>query len=248
MAEASLVVMNTPKAAAAMATKWPGAEVISVMNGWDDEPIPKSPWPSQFRVVYAGSIYIDRSPQPLFRAVAEAVQRLGATPADFQVRLIGSVGMFGTTSVMELAREEGVAEYVQVLPAMPRNDVLQQYSEAAILLSLPQDTQLAIPSKVFEHIRQPAWVLAQSARDSATGDVLNGTSAFVVEPHDSEAITEILVRCYGEFRAGRRPEPIAVEGRFSRASEGARLFEAFEALVAGKGKPRVSPAGPQVRA
>jgi hypothetical protein len=112
------------------------------------------------------------------------------------------VDQFGGNSVIQLAREEGVGDYVKVLPAIPRQEVLQEYSEAAILLSLPQDTQLAIPSKVFEHVRQPCWVMAQTAADSATGEVLHGTSAFVVDPSDSAATADILVQWYGEFRAG----------------------------------------------
>lgn len=231
VADADLIVMNTPRAAAAMQAKWPQNQMLSVMNGWDAEALPRSPWPEQFRVVYAGAIYIDRTPQPFFRAVASAVRQLGVGPGEFEVRLIGSVGAFGGRSVADLAAEDGIGDYIRVLPAMPRREILGEYSQAAMLLSLPQDNQLAIPSKIFEYIRQPCWVLAQTTPDSATGDLLRGTSAFVVAPDDVARTTEILVRCFGEFRAGHRPEPIAQAGKFSRASEGAKLFEALGSLV-----------------
>jgi hypothetical protein len=231
VAQADLVVMNTPLAAAEMQAKWPRSRVMAVMNGWDEEPLPSSPWPDQFRVVYAGSIYIDRTPQPFFRAVAGAVRHLGIGPEEFQVRLIGTVEAFGGQSVAGLAAAEGIGEYLRVIPTMPRRETLREYSQAAVLLSLPQDSHLAIPSKVFEYLRQPCWVIAQTTPDSATGEVLRGTSAFVVSPDDVERTQEILVRCFEEFQAGRRPEPIAREGRFSRAAEGAKLFTALESLV-----------------
>ena len=231
VAQADLIVMNTPLAAAAMQTKWPRSRVLAVMNGWDEEALPCSPWPEQFRIVYAGTIYIDRTPQPFFRAVAGAVRQLGVGPGDFEVRLIGAVEEFGGRSVAGLAAEEGVGDYVRVLPTMPRREVLGEYAQAAMLLTLPQDSHLAIPSKVFEYLRQPCWVLAQTAPQSATGEVLRDTSAFVVAPDDVERTRNILVRCFEEFRAGRRPEPIARDGRFSRAAQGAKLFAALESLL-----------------
>ncbi|HEV8356812.1 MAG TPA: hypothetical protein VGQ17_08630 [Gemmatimonadales bacterium] len=229
--QADLIVMNTPLAAAEMQAKWPGRRVLAVMNGWDEEALPCSDWPDQFRVIYAGSIYIDRTPRPFFQAVAGAVRQLGIGPEEFEVRLIGEVEEFGGQSVAGLAAAEGIGDYVRVLPTMPRRETLREYSEAAMLLSLPQDSHLAIPSKVFEYLRQPCWVLAQTTPDSATGEVLRDTSAFVVAPDDVARTREILVRCFEEFRTGRRPEPIARDGRFSRAAEAARLFTALESLV-----------------
>jgi hypothetical protein len=225
--EAGLIVMNTPIAAEAMSAKWPSARVMSVYNGWDDEPLTTLPWPKQFRVLYAGSIYIDRTPGPLFQAVARVVNQLNLTPADFEVRIIGSVP---GALLDSLAREAGIGGFVNVIPPMPRKQVLQEYAEAAVLLSLPQDSYFAIPSKVFEYMRQPCWIVAQTEGRSATGDVLAGTSAFVVNPGETDRLAEILSNCYREFRAGRRPAPIAQHGRFSRRTEGERFMTALEEL------------------
>ena len=51
---------------------WPGRRVLSILNGWDEEPLPVRPWPSQFRIVFAGSIYLDRTPRPFFRSLVSA--------------------------------------------------------------------------------------------------------------------------------------------------------------------------------
>ncbi|MGQ0702390.1 MAG: hypothetical protein ACT4PM_04565 [Gemmatimonadales bacterium] len=231
VARADLIVMNTPLAASAMRTKWPQRRVMAVLNGWDEEALPRLPWPEQFRVVYAGTIYIDRSPRPLFRAVSEVVRRLHLSPQDFGVRLIGAVESFGRESVRSLAEDEGAGDYIQILPPMPRQEILKEYAQAAVLLSLPQDSYYAVPSKVYEYMQQPCWLLAQTTPDSATGGVLRDTTAHIVLPDDVAGMTEILLRCYEAFRSGRRPDPIARDGRFSRASEGAKLMAALESLV-----------------
>ncbi len=230
---AGLVVMNTPKAAAEMQTRWPGVSVISVMNGWDDEPLPRAEWPAQFRIVFAGAIYIDRSPRPLFRAIARAVRELGVTPEEFEVRFIGSVATYGGAPIGQIAEEEGAGGFVQVLSSMPRQQVLHEYAQAAVLLSLPQDSHTAIPSKVFEYMRQPCWILAQNEQDSATGELLRGTSAGIVDPDDVVNTAAFLVGCYRAFRAGRRPLPAAMDDRASRVVEGSRLFRALGELIGG---------------
>lgn len=228
---ADLVIMNTPSAARAMEARWPGKQIMSAMNGWDDEPLPSAPWPDQFRIVYAGTVHIDRDPRPLFKAVARAVERLGLGPDDLQIRLVGSVASYAGMSVTSLAALEGIAPFVEVLPPASRAAVLEEYARAAMLVSLPQDTPLSVPSKVFEYIRHPSWVLAQATPHSATADLLAGTSAFVVPAEQVEATADLLVRCYQEFRAGRRPEPVAPQTRASRAEEGGRIFDALQGLV-----------------
>ncbi len=229
---AQLVVMNTPKAAERMQRAYPAATVISAMNGWDPEAVPEAPWPAQFRIVFAGAIYLDRSPQPLFRALARAVRRLGLAPADLEVRLIGLADESARAPVAAMAAAEGVGDFVRLLPPAPRREVLREYAEAAVLLSLPQDSDMAIPSKVFEYAQYPAWTLAQAERDSATGMALEGTGAYTIPPEDVDSTAAMLVECYEAFRAGRRPAPIARSGRLGRRGEAAKVFAALDRLAA----------------
>lgn len=235
--DASLVVMNTPNAARAMQQAWPRARIISVLNGWDKEPLPRLPWPPEFRIVYAGSIYLDRTPRPLFRAVARVSRELGLGPEKIQIRLIGNVEAFGRESVTAIAAQEGVPEYLRVIPPLSRREVLEEYAQAAVLVSLPQDSNYAIPSKLFEYMCHPCWIVAQSAEDSAVGQLLKKSGAFLTSPEDSDGLAQTLLSWYQEFLAGRRPEPSvgdtsAADAPFSRAAEGAKLMAALESLLA----------------
>jgi hypothetical protein len=228
--------MNTPGAAAAMKDRWPAANVISVMNGWDSEEMPEADWSGQFRVVYAGVIYLDRNPRPFFQAARTVIERMGLTPEQFEIRLIGDVNAHEGTDVRQMAREEAVDQFVRMMPAMPRREVLKEYAEAALLLSLPQDSELALPSKVFEYMRFPAWILAQSGPRSATGSVVQDSGGYAIEPTDMDGTVQALTHCITEFKAGRRPAPIAVDGRYSRSSEAEKLFSALHTLSS-TGKP-----------
>jgi len=60
--------------------------------------------------------------------------------------------------VMELARQEGVEAFARYHPPGPRSAAARLLASATMLVSLPQDTETAIPSKIFEYSRFDAWL------------------------------------------------------------------------------------------
>jgi hypothetical protein len=94
---------------------------------------------------------------------------------------------------------------------------------------LPQDSDMAIPSKVFEYLRYPAWVLAMAESDSATGRVLRDTPAAVVSAADVDGLAAQLADWLDQFEGGERPEPAASSAtELSRHAQADRLFDRLE--------------------
>ena len=92
---------------------------------------------------------------------------------------------------------------------------------------------MAIPSKVFEYLRYPAWLLALARTSSATAQVLRGSGADVVAPDDVRALEGVLKARYREHVAGGQPDPIAArKEHLSRRAQAARMFDAIEATLA----------------
>jgi glycosyltransferase involved in cell wall biosynthesis len=228
---AALLVMNTPTAAEVMASAYPGKRVVSVLNGYDEEAMPPIPPRERFVVAYAGSIYLDRDPRLVFRAAARVVRDLGLTPATFGFEFIGSAGSYGGASLEDIAAEEGIAGFVRVGPERPRAEAMAFLARASVLLSLPQETGFAIPSKVYEYLRFPAWVLALTDSGSATDRVLAGTGADVVRPNDVDGMAEVLRRRYESFAKGEMPQPIARDPRLSRRYQAGVLLHAIAELT-----------------
>src|SRR5205807_380840 len=198
VARASLIVANTEPHADALRRAYPAAaeRVIAVPNGCDDEPIPAPAGRTRFLVAYAGTIYLDRDPRPLFRAAARLVQALHLTPRDFGIELMGEVAEFDGMPLDQLARAEGVAEFVELYPPAPRAEALQFLARAAVLIVLPQDSSLAVPAKVYEYLEFDAWLLALAEPGSAVERLLRGSGADVAAPSDDGAIAAILRRRY----------------------------------------------------
>ncbi|MEO8139091.1 MAG: glycosyltransferase, partial [Gemmatimonadota bacterium] len=105
---ANLVVMNTDVARDRMRALYPGkaADILTVMNGYDEEPLPPPTESGAFVVAYAGAIYLDRSPTSLFRAAARVVREKQLSADEFRIELMGSVHNFNGVPIAEIAARE----------------------------------------------------------------------------------------------------------------------------------------------
>ena len=229
VAAATLIVTNTEPSRDGMRAVYPAqaGRIIAVMNGYDTDPLPPSRHDDRFVAAYAGSIYLDRDPRPLFRAAARVIATHQLTPAQFGLAFIGNVDSYGGVPLRQMAVEEGIASYVETGPSRPRAAAMEFLAGATMLVSLPQDSDLAIPSKVFEYARFHAWLLALASRESATGRALSGTDAHVVEPSDEEGIAAALEQRWLAFAAGQRPGRLLGSEPLSRERQAAILFDAL---------------------
>ncbi len=230
---ASLVVVNTEPHREALARSYPESRdrIIAVLNGYDDDPLPPPRHNARFTVAYAGTIYLDRDPGPLFAAAAAVVRELDLTPAEFGIELMGSVQEFDGASIHTIAQEVGLTDFVHTRPPGTRAEALDFLAEATMLVSLPQDSDLAIPSKVFEYMRYEAWVLALAERGSATEEVLRDSGADVVGPTDVAGLSKALRARILQHRAGERPPGLRGVDRYNRREQAKALFDRLDALV-----------------
>jgi glycosyltransferase involved in cell wall biosynthesis len=229
--EAALVAANTDVVRMAMMEAYPQARdrILTVMNGFDDDPLPATRHGSQFIVAYAGTIYVDRDPTCLFRAARQVIEELNLSPAQFALKFMGANDR--NVSLPEMAAAEGIAEFVHAAGPRPRAQALEFLSHATMLVSLPQNWDMSIPAKLFEYARFDAWLLALAEQNSATALVLRGTDADVVSPGDTRAIAAVLHRRYEQYVTGVRPRRIATDVRLSRRYQAQHLLDAIERCV-----------------
>jgi glycosyltransferase involved in cell wall biosynthesis len=232
---ASLVVANTEQARRALSAQYPYAasRIIAVMNGMDDDPVPRSAHGSKFIIVYAGTVYVHADLRNLFRAARRVITELSLAPDAFGIELIGEFDTPMGVPASAIARAEDIASYVSVTGFRPHAEVMQRLANAALLVTLPGFNALAtIPAKVFECLRFDAWLLALADPGSATDLLLQGTEANVVRTSDVEGIAGVLrARVEAYVRCGVRPTRLATSGQFSRAHQAKILLDAIERVV-----------------
>lgn len=228
VAQASLIVANTETAHEALAAAYPSAveRIITVMNGSDADPIPPSGPGRRFTIAYAGTIYSERGPRNLFRAAARVIRALELSPSDFGIEFLGADP---PASVIDIAREEGVAEFVSAQPTRPYHEALDFLARATMLVVFDAD-MITIPAKVFECVRFEAWLLVLSERDSATERLLRGSEADVLPPEGVSDIAAVIRRRYADFRRGVRPARAVRDDRFSRRRQAGILLDRITRL------------------
>ena len=230
---ATLIVTNTDVARKQMAATYPtrAPDVVTVMNGADDELLPPPRQSARFVVAHAGTIYLDRDPRALFVAAGRLIRELSLSPDDFGLEFIGELEAVGGFPIEQTARAEGIGSFVHTGPSRSHAGALEFMAEATMLLTMSGTNMAAIPAKTFECIRFQAWVLALSEPGSATDALLNGSGADVASPTDIDGILEILRNRFLQHRAGVLPDPIARDERLSRRYQAGVFFEALEARV-----------------
>lgn len=227
-----LAVMNTDRATRAMRARHPDLAVVTVPNGFNGAAPTARHDASRFLMIFAGNIYLDRDPRPLLRAVARVARELALTAETFTLRFIGNELAYGGRPVTALAADAGVPDgVVEARDAVPRAVLFEDMAAAAMLVNLPQGAQLCVPSKVYEYLHFPAWVLGLEPAGSATHDVLQAVGADLARPDDEEAIATHLRARVLAYRAGTRPAPLAAPDEYSSPVEGHRFFDAVDAHV-----------------
>jgi glycosyltransferase involved in cell wall biosynthesis len=232
--DAAVVSMNTDASRDAMQARYPEAadRIITVRNGCDDDPLPPGKPDDRFTIRFAGEIYIDRDPRLLFRAAARVVKEFSLTPEMFALLFIGDVSRFQGQPLEDIAREEGlIGGFVETGPYRPRDAALEFLASGSMLLSLPQDSRLAVPAKIYEYLRFDAWLLILADEPSATARVLRETDADVIAPQDVDGIARVIRHRYQQFARGERPRAVGADGRFDRSVQANVLLHRIAAAV-----------------
>ncbi len=240
---ARLIVMNTEPAREALAARYPERrdDIVAIPNACDDNELPHVERGSRLRVAYAGSIYLDRTPDALFAAVARLVSEERLAPEELAIEFMGHIEDIDGETLPDIARRHGIADFVQLHPPRPFAEAERFLAGAGVLLSLPQDSHLAIPSKVYEYMRHSGRMLVMAEEGSATERLLRGSEAHVVDPLDVEALLSVLREALADHRAGRVPRPLAVDARYSRRARAAELFAQIDRRLGVPGPPASAP-------
>ena len=233
IARAALVIANTEPARAALVEEHPEARsrILTVMNGTDDNPLPPHRDRGRFLIGYAGTIYLDRDPQMLFRAAARVIADEKLTPGQFGIGILGRFAAEERIPMFGMAVQEGIGNFVTVEPPRPHRAALEFLSGATMLVVFPGNNLLALPAKVFEYIRFDSWLLAIGEPESAIAQLLRSTTADVVAPR-VDALASAIAARYHDYVAGVRPVRVARDDRFSRKAQARILLDAIARLTA----------------
>ena len=188
----------------------------------------------KFLIIYAGKFYIERDPQPLFRALKILIDSGVITREQIQVDLVGWCATSEGRSVREMAVECEVSDCVNILGPRSRPETLRRMTEADLLLLLAERYVIQIPGKTYEYLRAGRPILALTPEGALANLLRRIGGGLVVNPNDAAgvlaAVRESVLR-WKEGRANHVADPRAIAG-FDRRALAGRLTELFDRLSA----------------
>jgi glycosyltransferase involved in cell wall biosynthesis len=184
---------------------------------------------ASFVITYAGTLYMKRSPLPVFRALRALIDAGDIAREHLRIELLGDCGVANGRRVAEMAAECGIEDAVYITGRMSRRDALRRIAQSDLLLLLAEDLTLQIPGKTYEYLRAGRPILALTSRGAVADLLRRIDGAAVIDPTDARHITAFLRQAYRDWRDGREarhPEPAVVAG-FDRRVLAGRFADLF---------------------
>jgi glycosyltransferase involved in cell wall biosynthesis len=176
---ADLVVFNVKRLRDAYRDRYasvPAAKFAYIPNGIAPEANSVATKDDVFTISYTGSLYVGRSPEPVFAAVARLIDQ-GTLPANaVRLRLIGQCDSIDGVSTQTIARRHGLDAVVEVQGQVPHAEAFEIIRRSHLALLLAPNLPFQIPAKVYDYLGAGTRVLAV-AEDGGTADLLRETGA-----------------------------------------------------------------------
>jgi len=185
-----------------------GEKVVVIYNGFDADdynslPVERAfPDDGVFRIVYTGSIYQKRQdPTLLFRVLKNLANSNIVSSHDVKVVFCGN-----NADVSVIAEKEGVADFVEYLGFLKRDEALHMQRDASVLLLLEFESEEykgVLTGKLFEYLYAGPiiWAVGVST-DSSIGRILDETKRGVAFGSDAVLLQDELLAALSCRNAG----------------------------------------------
>ena len=189
----------------------------------------------KFVITYAGQLYWERSPLPLFRALRALADAGGIELARVRVDLVGWCDVARGRRVTEMAADCGIGDCINVKGPLSRTETVRKLARSDLLLLLAEGLTLQIPGKTYEYLRARRPILALTS-EGALAELLRETGgAWVVDPADDNGIVAAVREAYRVWNDGLllpTANPALVSG-FDRRLLAGRFADLFDRGISG---------------
>jgi glycosyltransferase involved in cell wall biosynthesis len=199
---ADAVILNTPSLCDEFAAYYGprlATKFHTVTNGYDAEqlaPFLRSQPKTSPRLVltHAGSLYRQRDPRPLVRALASAIAN-GRIAADgIALNFVGTVSP--QFQLAETIAELDLASAVRMTPPVSHERCMEYLAESDVLIVIQPGTSLQVPVKLYEYLPFRKPILALAPKGAISTIVEPAGLGVVVDPEDVDGIEDALCELY----------------------------------------------------
>jgi glycosyltransferase involved in cell wall biosynthesis len=212
-----------------------------ILNGYDEDdfknlsPVSKNGHSRPAYFLHMGELYPEeRDPRPFFRALGRLKKegKADATTVRIGLRASGSEDYHA-----KFIREQGIEDFVQLLPPLRYREALQEgASSDALLVFQGALCNHQIPAKIYEYLRLRKPVLALTAEVGDTAAILKQSGgATIVDLADEEAIYRAFPTFLTSVQQGtHEPADLAKVEQYNRKSQAKELAGCLSQALASR--------------
>jgi hypothetical protein len=239
---AARVIANTAELRAQFVADYPDLQekFLTITNGFDNDAEklckeshyeretlrPPSFVGHTLQIGHFGSIYVNRTPFLLLRAIQELLKDNKIADSQLRVRFVGTWGP-GVDQCEPVAQELEDRGVLQREPPIPHEVCLRQIAATPVLLILQPSSSLQVPAKIFEYIATGRPLLVIGG-EGATANLVERYQLGLCCKNQLTAIKEMLQGLI-ENRIVIKLPPLAARTRFNYRVLAGDLAEVLEA-------------------
>lgn len=170
---------------------------ISIPNGIDFEKyqnIDSCDKYATFTICYTGTIYLKRSPEPLFMAIHKLISSGKITASQINVKLFGNCEKIDGKPIVPIIKSYGLESVVDVSGPIPLSDTFSIMQRSHLLLLLVTPVQkMNIPAKIYDYFGSGTKILVLSEQGATSNLIEKTHSGSWFPPNDIDGIAEYLL-------------------------------------------------------
>lgn len=169
-------------------------DVAVITNGYDFSEIfnEKYQKTSTFTMSHIGIIGANRNPETFWETLSEICVETDENKS-LKIRLIGQTD----NSVMESIKRNKIENYVEIIPYIPHNQVIEEQRKSDVLLLFVNNTPNAkgiLTGKLFEYMASGRPILCIGPEDGDSARILNETkTGITVDFDDKEKMKSVIL-------------------------------------------------------
>ncbi|NKB37613.1 MAG: hypothetical protein GKR93_10650 [Gammaproteobacteria bacterium] len=170
----------------------------TVYNGFDIASPPKQSNDSSpvMTFLYAGMLYYNRNPFPLFESLKRLLNDKKIDPNKIQFVFYGKCDYWNSIDIKQWIDENGLSKQVKIHPPVSAEAIHEKIGESDILINFSQGQPLQIPAKTFEYIGSGKKSLVLTEHDSDSATLIRESQSGVIVDVNTDNIDNVLLNMY----------------------------------------------------
>ena len=148
-----------------------------------------------FTMSHIGIIGENRNPEAFWQVIGELTPSI-----DLKIKLIGQVD----NSVIESIKRNNIEKYVEIIPYIPHNQVIEQQAKSDVLLLFVNNTPNAkgiLTGKIFEYMASGRPILCIGPEDGDSARILNETkTGITVDFDDKKKMKSVILNLTTKYQ------------------------------------------------